>query len=250
MRETDLDPALVQPRRWRHPRAGAQGRVWRRDANTTPWCGGVTVAGHACGQPKGWGTPHVGRGRCRYHEAQPPTLVGTSLPPTKGGAVWTILRCVLGAVCGLLLGAAVYYCWFSFLPVPLTKDVSPRPSGAQPLSTTLEADAPAPMPGTSGMTFYNNTFYHNTRDSVDTAIALPSPHERTDVSAGEKSVRWKVLGQVQILHSPTMIMLTNPTADQYECTAPDHVWWRLGQYDTIRVAGAHAMPTSCVPTQR
>ena len=76
----DLRAYVAQQRRWRHPRARAQGRVWRRRAVTPP--------------------------------------MSSALGPWT---YWAILRCVFGAVCGLLLVAYSY----SWLPATRTQETPP-----------------------------------------------------------------------------------------------------------------------------
>lgn len=56
---------------------------------TNPFCGGTTRAGTDCHRPAGWGTDHVGFGRCKLHAGSTPT--GKKHAETVRQEVWALI---------------------------------------------------------------------------------------------------------------------------------------------------------------
>src|SRR3954471_7264732 len=59
------------------------------------WCGGRNRHGTQCKRPAGWGTDHVGWGRCKLHGGNTPNgrryayrLEALGSMPRRGGGVW------------------------------------------------------------------------------------------------------------------------------------------------------------------
>lgn len=55
----------------------------KRTPYTGPKCGGATSSGGKCTQPAGWGTEHLGEGKCKLHGGASPR--GTESPHFKHG---------------------------------------------------------------------------------------------------------------------------------------------------------------------
>jgi hypothetical protein len=82
----------------------------KREARLQPSCGAKTRAGGQCAQPAGWGTNHMGTGKCRFHAGNAPnhrknaikaeaiTFMGAPLDINPFDAIMWCIRITAGEV--------------------------------------------------------------------------------------------------------------------------------------------------------
>jgi len=105
--------------------------------------------------------------------------------------------------------------------------------------------SPGITAGTSGVTFYNNTFYTNTTPRADTAIVLSSPHERADAPAAVMH------GAVHVAYSSHVIALSNTSGVPQRCeTTEKGDTYLLPPYGGERRQSPYVLPLFCVPQER